>query len=239
MATPVIESKAEQKEATNTTSTIITAPTGITDGDLLVICVAVDGDQTASIAAPAGFSTIYNLSNTSLYGTLFVSYKVASGESGNYTVSWAGSEEAYAVMYRISGVDTTTPIQDPNETLAAAASTHTITPVAATSSDNSLVIVVHSGDDNKIQPDLGGDADYTLEDADHNGGGSGGAGLAIQSQEVVTAGTPDACSYTYSTAANAHACWFAVLEGAGGGGGLDYRSMTQPISHSIVRPIST
>src|SRR6185312_11870103 len=82
--------------ATPATSATLTAPSGLTDGDLIFAAVACDiaagGDpgaasipgftQISSHYTPAGFLGSIRLTTL---------YKIASSESGNYTASWASS----------------------------------------------------------------------------------------------------------------------------------------------------
>lgn len=102
--------------ATRTNSTI-TAPTGIANGDLLVAVLHV-GDSSAlpalTVTPPAGWTEVTNSPSASdkpdpYTIAIHVFHKVASGESGNYTFSHTSAEtEGY--MYRLTGADTTTPI---------------------------------------------------------------------------------------------------------------------------------
>jgi hypothetical protein len=99
------------------TNSTITAPSSISNGNLLVAVLSV-GDGTAlpalAVTPPSGFTEVTNspvaLDKADPYTISFrVFYKVASGESGNYTFTHtsAGTE---GYMYRLTGADTTTPI---------------------------------------------------------------------------------------------------------------------------------
>lgn len=100
----------------NRTNSTITAPTGITNGDLLVAILHV-GDPTAlpalTVSPPAGWTEVTNSPSAMTDGSytiaLHIFYKVASSESGNYTFSHTAADtEGY--MYRLTGCDTSTPI---------------------------------------------------------------------------------------------------------------------------------
>ena len=99
----------------NRTNSTITAPSSISNGNLLVaILHAGNSAGTAvSVSAPAGFTEVTNSPVSQTYGGYTIAshvyYKVASGESGNYTFSHTTADtEGY--MYRLTGADTSTPI---------------------------------------------------------------------------------------------------------------------------------
>ena len=209
MAIPVIQSKSEQKEPANTTLTSIAAPSGIVDGDVLVICMATDGDQSTAITWPSGFVSIAEVNNGKACFA-GAAYKIASGESGPYAVSWPDAEEAIFEMYRIDGAVAGDEIQDPNESVIGTAETATLTPAVSLDTDDSLVLVIHGLDDDDITEDGGGDADYTLEDVDRSDTGPGTCSIGVQSKGIATAAVPPSCSLTLTAAEQFAAFWFAV-----------------------------
>lgn len=112
------------------TNSTITAPSGITDGDLLVAVLHV-GDPTSlpalTVTPPTGFTEITNSPSASAKSdpytiAMHIYYKVASGESGNYTFTHT-SAESEGYMYRLTGCNTSTPID--------------VTPVAESYADGS------------------------------------------------------------------------------------------------------
>lgn len=97
------------------TNSVITAPTSIANGDLLVAVLhAGNSSGTAvTVTPPAGFTEVTNSPIAESYSGYTIAshvyYKVASGESGNYTFSHSSADtEGY--MYRLTGADTSTPI---------------------------------------------------------------------------------------------------------------------------------
>lgn len=82
------------------TSVVLTAPTGIVDGDLLVAFVLFEANQ-ATVAC-TGFTQIDSVAVDALHhGRSF--YKVASSESGDYTWSWATETSGVSVhMYCVT-----------------------------------------------------------------------------------------------------------------------------------------
>jgi hypothetical protein len=100
------------------TNSTITAPSGIANGDLLVAVLHVGhaSDLPAlAVTAPAGWTEVTN-SPAAVANpgdpyeiAMHVYWKVAASEAGNYTFTHAAAEsEGY--MYRLTGADTTTPI---------------------------------------------------------------------------------------------------------------------------------
>lgn len=211
MAIPVIQSRSEQKEGSNVETTTITAPTGITNGDVLVIAIATDG-SSAPYVFPSGFTTIAAINGPSNRCNIAVAYKIAVTESGNYTVSWigAGNEQAISEMYRIDGAISGFEIQDPTEQATGTSTTATITPATATDVDDSLVLVCFGMDDDDITVDGGGDADYAVEDVDGSNTGANTCSIGIQSKGIATAATPPQCDLTLTASEEFAVLWFAI-----------------------------
>jgi hypothetical protein len=101
---------------TRTNSTIV-APSGIANGNLLVAVLHV-GDASAlpalAITPPAGWTEVTNSPAAQAKAdpytiAIHIFYKVASGESGNYTFSHS-TAETEGFMYRLTGTHATTPI---------------------------------------------------------------------------------------------------------------------------------
>lgn len=99
------------------TNSTITAPSGITNGDILLAVLSV-GDGTAlpalSVSGPAGWNELTGspvaTDRSDPYTISLRAYwKLASGESGNYTFTHSSAAtEGY--MVALTGADTTTPI---------------------------------------------------------------------------------------------------------------------------------
>lgn len=99
----------------NRSNSTFTAPSGIADGDILVILMHTGRNPALTATAPSGFTafTGFPTNMTSVSGdpyvvTLHAWYKVASSESGNYATSHAAADTE-GIIYRITGGDTTTP----------------------------------------------------------------------------------------------------------------------------------
>lgn len=131
---PVVESSGTGVGAGSTTLSI-SAPSGIQDGDLLLMYVAYAyaGDD---FTLPSGFTNI-PIANAGGNIRGIFAWKIASGESGDYVVSWPATPQASGVVLRISnhnGIDTLA--QQYNVSLV---NTHTA-PAATAASDQSLVL---------------------------------------------------------------------------------------------------
>lgn len=105
MAFPVVESVSSAANgSTETEQLTVTAPSGIQDGDLLIVAYDNASEGTGVLT---GFTNIDGRAYAS--GMCRTWYKIADGESGNYTITWTNNSRACIVMARISGVDPTAP----------------------------------------------------------------------------------------------------------------------------------
>jgi hypothetical protein len=116
-AVPVLESQSNTTFASRTNTTI-TAPTGIATGNVLVMAFVTESVGTAPTPTfPAGWTEIGSVITGSDEGFemgVRCAIKVASGESGDYTVNHTTCS-AQGWIGRFSGVNTTTP-QDATST---------------------------------------------------------------------------------------------------------------------------
>lgn len=208
---PVIQTRNERKEPSTVSTTSIPPPASIADGDVLVICTATDGGSV--FTWPTGFIEIDQQIVGSGGGLASIggSYKIASGESGNYIVTWTGGvEKAISEIYRIDGAISGDEIQDPGENSATASATQTITPILATDTDDSLVMVCFGMDDDDVTIDGGGDGDYVTEDVDESDASAGSTSIGVQSKGIATAAVPPQCDLTLTASEDGGAFWFAV-----------------------------
>lgn len=86
------------------TNTTITAPAGITNGDVLILLFW--GFNLSSITLPTGFTQLAGspVNNSGPFST-YMAYKVASGESGNYLVTH-GTFSTQGAIVCVSGGET-------------------------------------------------------------------------------------------------------------------------------------
>lgn len=86
----------------NTTSHVITLPTGITTGDKILICIVYSAYTPSGFT---GYSTIrsVDLNNSSANGTLVTYMKTADGSEGStLTLTTAGTANVTATCYRLT-----------------------------------------------------------------------------------------------------------------------------------------
>jgi hypothetical protein len=126
------------------TNTVFTAPPGITNGDLLVILMSAGAAAAVTVTPPSGWSTlsggplIVNSKADPWTQRGYVFYKVASGESGNYTTSHS-SAATDGIIIRFTGADTTTPF-NPTQTTSSGSGTTTSWTGLTTAVDGSGVV---------------------------------------------------------------------------------------------------
>jgi hypothetical protein len=98
---------------TSGTSIVVNVPAGAAVGEILV-CHVTSGSSGGTVTTPSGFTQLQ--SGSDLWGpnvTGTLAYRVVTGtESGSYTWTLATSTNKWAAtMFRVSGINTTTPIR--------------------------------------------------------------------------------------------------------------------------------
>ena len=79
-----------------TTNTVLTAPSGLANDDILILAWSCEADVTPT--PPSGFAQLIDIDHASVANDLFVWWKRAASESGSYTVTHSLSwTEAYLV----------------------------------------------------------------------------------------------------------------------------------------------
>lgn len=203
------------------TNTTLTAPAGIQDGDVLVIVFCIGANPSAPTPTPpAGFSaptgtwpiTITDLSGFNV--KTFVWYKVASGESGNYTVTHtSAASQGYIGAY--NGGTSAQPAATTNTGTTATSTALSITP----SANGSVVIfAAHDWGDttNALSPPTGSTPTFS-ERLDP---GTVSGILYVADGVLATAGATGNKSHTNNTAVGGGHGWAAsliVVEASGGG----------------------
>jgi hypothetical protein len=114
-------------------------PTGTTVGDLLIAHIGADNDY--NITPPAGWTkTRDDYKNSSPYQESWVLYHIAgASEPGTYNITFGGSQGFTAVLLRITGVDTRSPL-DTVTGIQAASSTSLTAPGLTTVANNVLLL---------------------------------------------------------------------------------------------------
>lgn len=128
------------------TNTTCTAPAGIADGDVLLIVFDIAAATSAPTpTAPSGFVAVsgtypINILDSSNFNVgVYVWYKIASGEAGNYTVTHStASSQCY--MKAVSGGSSSQPASTTNSGSSSPTVALTITPAG----NDALVMFVSS-----------------------------------------------------------------------------------------------
>lgn len=175
---------SEAKVPIDTTQVTLDITSGTAEGDLLIMAVAVDGDQTASLSAPAGWTTL-SVAHSQSGVTLGVWWKEAdAGEPSSHTITWTVNQRAYAWMMRLSNHDVSGPIH----ALATqeGQSSSPLCPAVTTTVPYAMVLRLGGFDRNNVtadDPGLSGHEPITMDASDFSNGrhqASGGAGYVSQ-----------------------------------------------------------
>lgn len=187
MAVPVYET--DSSTSASGTSVTVTAPTGIADDDILASGASTDhsaaGGSSTTYTFPSGFSDSgagkLTTAASDVGISLQVQYKLASSESGNYTINQTLNRLMGGSVARISGCDTSDPI-DVTASSTGESSEPTV-PAITTTVDNCLVLAFVTWDQSKGL--VSGPTGWTLgEHLDVSGHDQ-----LIYYQEKATAGT--------------------------------------------------
>ena len=206
MAVPVIESSTTVNSATSSWSP--TQPTGLAVDDLILIVVASDysNSNTFNSLTGQGFSEVIAAGNSAdVQGALY--YKIAdSSDVSSWSVgpiTQSTSADTCGWCFRISGVDTTTPI-DVTPSWFGVGSTHAsdinITGVT-TVTDDALVIGFAATDGSDITPNSTPTAGWTFQaELENPTGDSGGCGVGYFTKTQATAGATGTLEADFSQA---------------------------------------
>lgn len=222
----------------NRSNSSFTAPSGISDGDILVLLMTTGRNPVLSATPPSGFTafTGFPADMPSHSGDPYVVrinawYKVASGESGSYATTHT-TADSEGIMYRVTGGNTGTP-QDVTPTFTqsttAANVGGTVTaPTITPTVDGSLVIWFGSTWDGFGSQSPSGGTTPTFTEYSNNTSGVSYS----QAGPLTTAGATGTKAVTSSQPSNRP--WFAghfvirAAVGGGGGGMVPRRDRSHP-----------
>lgn len=197
-AVPVIEAYTETTVTAASTITM-TAPSGITADELLIIIVGND-DSSADIGCTAsGWTTEIEIGDGGSDAHLCVLWKIALGDEGNVTVSGDGSSNEWGGWYfRVSGASTTAPINVKHSELVGSNNTIALDSITTTAT-NTLAFYAVTFDGNDLLPaSVSGGTWVEYDEYDAGGGSTGNAGAF----GTTTVGSPGGTGIaTVSTAA--------------------------------------
>jgi hypothetical protein len=224
MAYPVVAASNSSSVVTSS-APAVALPTGITAGDLLIICLAFQDSISSTATTPSGWSLLKNLSNGSSLVRIYVFYKVADGSEGS-TVSISTSVTSSAhISYRITGFSGTPEVSTGvTGSSLNAANPDAITPAGG--SKDYLIIAVAGCNDGSVFTSFS----YTNNQVDvHNGGGS--ARLHTSTNNV-TASSEDPPTNTLNTINDIAALTLAVSPALATAIFLPMRRFTQAVNRA-------
>jgi prepilin-type N-terminal cleavage/methylation domain-containing protein len=171
------------------TSVLVPAPAGTAPGNLLLAVVAVDGDETATLAA-AGWAPLHCVTSSSQV-TAAVWWKVAStSEPSGYEFTWANPKHAYAWIMQFSGVHSDAPI---NASAADAGSSATPACPSVTTTVPHATIVRIGGFDQAFvttgDPGMSGHDPITADASDGSADAASGAAAYLTQAAAGATGT--------------------------------------------------
>lgn len=148
MASPALAGTVQTTSNTTASTTYAgTYPTGVTAGELIIAHILVRSATTANtVTRPTGFTTINEyLAGAATSGGQLLSYWRAATGAETGAVNWTGTVSAVNIVsiFRLSGADTTTPVNGTPGTTVDGASqiTHTFPAVTTTVADTLLVCI--------------------------------------------------------------------------------------------------
>jgi hypothetical protein len=193
-ASVVYEEFTDAALGSNGSSLTISKPAGTVAGDLLVAAVATDGNNTSSLAPPAGWNVVH-VADQGGKVTFGVWWKIAgASESTSYTFSWSNSEQAYGWIMRFTGFDPSSPVNVTSNDAAASATP--LSPSVVTTVANALILRLGGFDEERVtvgDPGLSGHTAINMDSS--NGGKNSASGGSAYAQQAV-AGDSGASSFT-------------------------------------------
>jgi len=185
----------------NTASTSISLPSGVVDGDVLIVFAAKDGTSSPSIA---GFNTQYNAAATGGSSRDAVFWKVAQGEPSSYVYNNGGNERAWVMLAVFREVDNVNPFDD-FQVLSNNANdaTQTVPAINRSIADQMCVafLGLESGNSgNPLNPTWSSGGWTTISDNENAppGTGGGSASGAFATQQTNNTGTLPSTDFSYA-----------------------------------------
>lgn len=196
-------SAATTTQSNSVQSQALNLPSDIAVGDLLIAFVAVNG--SGDTITMANWTALFNTVNSGLFVSFRAFYRVATGTDGA-TEATTGFRAVSAVVVRLSGADTTTPVPQSATAALALGSTATC-PAVTTTDDNCLLI--RAGIFNNTGT-VTGPSGYTVR-GNANAGGSNTQTVVATSDTLLTpAGGSGTATFTTTTFAEWTALTLAV-----------------------------
>ena len=183
------------------TSITVTAPTSISNGDLLVFVISFDGTAANPSVSNdgTGASWVREVYEDGSNQELAVFMKIAASETGDYTCNWTGNEGVVANCLRITGHLSSGYFELGTATNAGGNTSPSNAASMTPNTDNNLMLACHAIDRDRItsgQSDGGtGWTTLTCEES----GGAGGSACAISTKTITTAAASSDSTFSLST----------------------------------------
>ena len=213
MAAPVVESQSTA--SINNMPGTVPKPSGVVSGDLLVAVLSCDGIHDVTISGGAGWTQRVSVDNTGQC-RIFTSTAGAS-EPADYDIDNTGStnDNTLIVIFRVSGADTTTPI-DVSGTSTGTSATPVCPDITTTQADT-LLFACHSLDGNRLATaDTGQPSGYTLGKHVAVTVGSGACVGGASYKTQASAGASGTATYTCDTSDTWCSVHVAIAPAGGG-----------------------
>jgi prepilin-type N-terminal cleavage/methylation domain-containing protein len=163
----------EGKAATAATSVTVNAPVGLAPGHFMLAACVVDADATTTLAAPAGWTLVGRIKDSTNTVTTGVWWKFATAsEAASYQFTWTGSRKAYAWITRFTGVEPSAPINVSGTTTGGSASATPSSPSVTTTVANAMIVRIGGFDDGDVNVDNAGVTGHTSLTADESDAGA-------------------------------------------------------------------
>lgn len=121
----------------------LTAPATIQNNDILVIVLNIEDNVTPT--PPTGFTQWLNIDSPGSVDDLWIWWKRASSESGNYAITWTGDIWSEGFMMCTRGAETSGTPQDPAPTSnSGSGSTYTATGLTTTIDGDLIAYILGS-----------------------------------------------------------------------------------------------
>lgn len=103
MTFPIVSNSSSGSSATtSTTAHVVTLPTGIVAGNLLLISTTNDANTASSLTTPSGWNSLYNANTAS--ANMAVLWRLATGSEGaTLALTWSTAGRGTWVAYQVSG----------------------------------------------------------------------------------------------------------------------------------------
>lgn len=212
-AIPGYSSASQVSNDTAGASTLVlNRPTGTVNGSFLLAAITVDGGNNTTITPPAGWTLVQRTDSGNFLN--LATYRRFAGGSEPTSYSWSISPTARASggIARFSGVDSSNPIADANDSNASNSSASLAVGSVTPSSGNTMLVGVFASDSNATFLAPGG----MTERFDLSNVNAGGPATMVATQGQASSGSSGSRTATASLSARWAAQLIALRPAAGG-----------------------